>query len=100
MKSAQHNLARESRFAKLLYGDLSKSILRALSELIQTHQVSVLNGDVKYIDGGWYVTHSGLLRLAQRRRCVGIHCRPVLESSDSHKLSLGFQSCGFQVADM
>ena len=34
------------------------------------------NGDVKYLDGGWYVTHSGLLRLADRRRCVGIHCRP------------------------
>ena len=82
MKSTRDNFARESRFAKLLYGDLSKSNLRALSELIQTHQVSVTNGDVKYLDGGWYVTHSGLLRLAERRRCAGIHCRPVLESSD------------------
>jgi len=82
MKSTQDNFARESRFAKLLYGDLSKSALRALSELIRTHQVSVTNGDVKYLDGGWYVTHSGLLRLAERRRCAGIHCRPVLESSD------------------
>src|SRR5204863_700280 len=27
-------------------------------------------------------SHSGLLRLADRRRCAGIHCRPVLESSD------------------
>ena len=83
MKSTQDNVARESRFAKLLYGDLSKSVMRALSELIQRHQVSVMNGDVKYLDGGWYVTHSGLLRLAERRRCAGIHCRPVLESSDS-----------------
>jgi hypothetical protein len=82
MKSTQDNFARESRFAKLLYGDLSKSVLRALSELIQRHQVSVTNGDVKYLDGGWYVTHSGLLRLAERRRCAGIHCRPILESSD------------------
>ena len=82
MKSTQDNFARESRFAKLLYGDLSKSVMRALSELIQRHQVSVINGDVKYLDGGWYVTHSGLLRLAERRRCAGIHCRPVLESSD------------------
>src|SRR5450432_3130772 len=82
MKSDRYNLAREMRFAKSLYGDLSQSVLRALRELIQRHQILVTNGDVKYLDGGWYVTHSGLLRLAEQRRCVGIHCRPILESSD------------------
>ena len=75
-----YNFAREMRFAKSLYGDLSKPVLRALRELIQRHQIFVTNGDVKYLDGGWYVTHSGLLRLADRRRCVGIHCRPIRES--------------------
>jgi hypothetical protein len=82
MKLGRYNFARESRFAKSLYGDLSKSVLRALRELIQRHEISVTSGDVKYLNGGWYVTHSGLLRLADRRRCAGIHCRPVLESSD------------------
>jgi hypothetical protein len=82
MKASETNLARETRFAKSLYRDLSKPILRALRELIQRHQISVTNGDVRYLDGGWYVTHSGLLRLADRRRCAGIHSRPVLESSD------------------
>jgi hypothetical protein len=96
MKSTQNNLARESRFAKLLYGDLSKSVLRALSELIQRHQVSVTNGDVKYLDGGWYVTHSGLLRIAERRRCAGIHCRPVLESSDPKTYRWVFRAAVFK----
>jgi hypothetical protein len=82
MRSTQDNFARESRFAKSLYEHLSKSALRALRELIERHQVSVTNGDVKYLDRGWYVTHSGLLRLAERLRCAGIHCCPVLESSD------------------
>jgi hypothetical protein len=82
MKIHPYNFAREAKFAKSLYGDLSKPILRALRELIQRHQISVTNGDVRYLDGGWYVTHSGLLRLAERRRCAGIHSRPVLESSD------------------
>jgi hypothetical protein len=82
MKASETNLARETRFAKSLYGDLSKPILRALRELIQRHQISVSNGDIKYLDGSWYVTHSGLVRLAERLRCAGIHCRPVLESSD------------------
>ena len=82
MKIHRYNFARETRFAKSLYGDLSKSVLRALRELIQRHQISVTNGDVKYLDGGWYVTHSGLLGLAERRHCAGIHSRPVLASSD------------------
>ena len=82
MKSTQDNFARESRFAKLLYGDLSKSALSALKELLRRHKISVISGDVKHLEGGWFVTHSGLLRLAERRHCAGIHSQPVLESSD------------------
>jgi hypothetical protein len=82
MEPSKANLARETNFAKSLYGDLSKAVLYALKDIIQRHQISVANGDVKYLDGGWYVTHSGLLRLAERRHCAGIHSRPVLESSD------------------
>jgi hypothetical protein len=81
-KQSKTNLARERRFAKSLYRDLSKPTLHALEELIQRHQILLTNGDVKYFDGSWYVTHSGLLRLAERRRCAGIHCRPVLESCE------------------
>ena len=73
MESSQDNFARESRFAKLLNRDLTKHVLRVLKDLIQRHQISVANGDVKYLDGGWYVTHSGLVRLADRRHCAGIH---------------------------
>jgi hypothetical protein len=82
MKSARYNFTRETKFAKSLYRDLSKSVLYALKELIQRHQISCAGGDVKYFDGGWYVTHAGLVRLAERRHCAGIHSRPVLESSD------------------
>ncbi len=96
MKSDRYNLAREMRFAKSLYGDLSKSALHAFRELIQRHQISVTNGDVKYLDGGWYVTHSGLLRLAERRCCAGIHCRPVLESSDPRTSRWVFRAAVFK----
>ena len=82
MKSTQDNFARESRFAKSLYGDLPSSVLGGLRELVQRHQVSLASGDVKYFGGAWYVTHSGLLRLAERRHCAGIHSRPILASSD------------------
>ena len=96
MKSTQNNLARELRFAKLLYGDLSKPILRAVGELIQKHQVSIISGDVKYFNDGWYVTDSGLLRIAERRRCVGIHCRAVPESSDPAALRWVFRAVVFK----
>ena len=77
MKPTEINFARETRFAKSLCGDLSKSALTALKELIKEHKVSVMNGDVRYLNGGWYVTHSGLLKVATRRRCAGIRVQPV-----------------------
>jgi hypothetical protein len=32
----------------------------------------VAAGDLQFLDGRWYVTHSGLLQIAQRRHCFGI----------------------------
>jgi hypothetical protein len=46
MKVHRYNFARESRFAKSLYGDLPKPALRALGELIQRHQISVTSGQI------------------------------------------------------
>jgi hypothetical protein len=34
--------------------------------------LSVGSGEVLLLAGKWYVTHSGLLRVAQRKRCLGI----------------------------
>jgi hypothetical protein len=82
MKATKHNFAAEARFAKLLCGDLPEPALEALQVLNRRYRISVVNGDVKYLNGAWYVTHSGLLSLAERRHCVGIHVRPVMISSD------------------
>jgi hypothetical protein len=43
---------------------------------------SVESGDLLMIDGHWYVSHSGLIRLARRSRCSGIHVEPVPQFSD------------------
>ena len=96
MKSTQDNLARESRFAKLLYGDLSPATLNALKGLLRRHRISVKNGDVIYFDGGWYVSHSGLLKLAERRRCAGIHVQPVSKSCDPHNSRWVFRAIVFK----
>ena len=55
------------------------SVLKTLTE---EFQLSVALGDLKLLDSKWYVTHSGLLRLARRNHCAGIQARPMREFSD------------------
>jgi hypothetical protein len=78
----QDTFTRDTKSAKSLCGDLSQRALDVLETLIRQHRLSLISGDLKYLNGGWYVTHSGLLRLAERRRCAGIHVRPILKSCD------------------
>jgi hypothetical protein len=58
--------------AHRVWGHLARSSVNALRELTTAFGLSVALGDVQLIDGRWYVTHAGLLRIAQRRRCHGI----------------------------
>ena len=53
-----------------------------LREMTTSFGFSLPLGDLIYLDGGWYVTHAGLVRLASRRRCVGIEVQQVPESCD------------------
>jgi len=57
-----------------LVGRLGRQMLKALTN---EHQFSIANGDLIWLERGWYVTHTGLIRLARRSRCVGIHTRVV-----------------------
>jgi hypothetical protein len=53
-----------------------------LKEITQSRLLSVASGEICYIGGRWYVTHMGLLRLAERNRCSGIHVQPATEFCD------------------
>jgi hypothetical protein len=55
------------------------SLLKALTE---EFHLSVALGDLSLLDGKWYVTHSGLLRMARRNRCASIQVRPMRQFSD------------------
>jgi hypothetical protein len=96
MKGVVQTFAREASFAKLLCGGLSESALNSLEGLIRRHKISFVEGDVKYLNSGWYVTHSGLLRLAERRHCAGIHVTPVLKSCDPAKSRWVFRATVFK----
>src|SRR5260221_450969 len=56
--------------------------IEGLRELTLKFGFSLSLGDLTYLGGGWYVTHAGLVRLASRRRCVGIEVQQVLKSCD------------------
>jgi hypothetical protein len=53
-----------------------------LRELTTRFALSVTAGDLQLLENRWYITHSGLLRVAQRRRCCGIKTRLEERLSD------------------
>ena len=56
--------------------------LGQLRELTLSFGFSLAGAELLLLDGRWYVTHAGLLRLASRKRCAGIIVDQVNESSD------------------
>jgi len=51
--------------------------MQLLKLLLRNHCLSVTDGDLVWINGHWYITHKGLLGIAHRKRCAGIHARPT-----------------------
>ena len=68
---------------KRLYPGLRQQDFQALRSLTRTLHLCVLNGEILYIEGKWYVTHAGLLQIALRRRCLGIRTALQEKVSDS-----------------
>jgi hypothetical protein len=65
------------RLARRIWNNLSLEALTRLREIATQHDFSVGAGDLIYLDNGWYVTHTGLIGLARRKRCSGIHVEAV-----------------------
>ena len=75
-----------TKLAIAIWGELSQSALVHLKELVQRYALSVNAGDLQFLDGRWYITHSGLLRIALRRHCFGIRTTLQKDLSD-HSMS-------------
>jgi len=74
LPAKRHSLIRQNlRLARAKWqAALSSEAELALRGYSEQLSLSVERGDLLLIDGRWYVTHSGLLRIATRRRCCGI----------------------------
>jgi len=77
-------LTRENQLlAKRTWGtELKGTRLNTLIALSAQYGFSIALGDLILLNGKWYVTHAGLLRLACRTRCAGIRVQQVSEFCD------------------
>jgi hypothetical protein len=71
------------RLARSLWGPLQPVIRARLKDLTLKYGFDVAAGDLQLLDGNWYITHAGLLRLAVRRQCFGIRTTAIRQFSDS-----------------
>ena len=79
----QKLIALNRKYATRRWGALLSQVhLWSLKELSRQFRFSLAMGDVLLLEGRWYVTHTGLIRLARNRRCAGIHARLVPEFCD------------------
>jgi hypothetical protein len=77
------SVAANLRIAKSHWADrITRHLRDLLSALTNQFQFSVAHGDLLLLDRTWYVTHTGLLRLARRNRCAGIDVQPAKEFCD------------------
>src|ERR1700688_2574368 len=76
-------IAKNRKFALNAFPhSLDRQRLSVLQELTISLRLSAAMGEVQLLDGNWYVTHTGLIKLAHRHRCAGIHAEPVQMFSD------------------
>jgi hypothetical protein len=72
------------RAAKRILGPhLESRMASQLRALSRDYGFAIDAGEIQILEGNWYVTHTGLVRLARRKRCRGIHVEAVNSLCDS-----------------
>jgi hypothetical protein len=61
----------------------SRRAIDVLATITRDFGFSFKAGELQIINGSWYVTHTGRLRLARRKKCSGIHVEVVDSLCDS-----------------
>jgi len=96
MKRMSQAFRLNKRLAEHIWGKLLPQVLASLQSLTAAYGLSVGRGDITCLDGHWYVTHAGLLRLSSRRRCSGIHVEMVSDFCDPSNNCWTFKATVFR----
>ena len=59
------------------WGQLPQVAIANLQNLTKRYSLSIASGDLIYLRGTWYITHTALLRIAEQKRCSGILVSPL-----------------------
>src|ERR1039458_1697102 len=75
--------SRNLRLARTIFSvGKQKILLKSLEHLSAMH-FEIGSGDLVLLNNYWYVTHTGLLRMAKRKRCSGMEVEAVVNLCDS-----------------
>ena len=97
MKAKRTLLQENSTLAKKRWpSQMSALLLQGLESLTDHHKLSISSGDLMLLENRWYVTHTGLIRLARRSRCVGIHSESAPLLSDPNISRWAFKATVFR----
>jgi hypothetical protein len=80
------------RLARRIWKSLTREACVTLAGIVEEHSLSVARGDLLYLNSHWYVTHTGLLGVARRHRCAGIHVRPATSFCDPSEQRWAFEA--------
>src|ERR1035441_2389924 len=75
--------SRNSRLARAMFNVGKQKLLLKSLEYLSAMRFDIGTGDVVLLNNHWYVTHTGLLRMAKRKRCSGMEVEAVVDLSDS-----------------
>jgi len=77
-QSAASLVRKNLRIGRLLSGDSLSLLQRSqLKKLSREHGLALESGELVLLEGRWYVTSAGLLRLARESGCKGIHTNAI-----------------------
>ena len=89
-------ISAQLRMARAMWGKLSPIAVESLRMLLGRFSLSLASGDILRLNGGWYVTHSGLLRVAAQNGCFGIRVQPLRDFCDAANDRWAFEATVFK----
>jgi hypothetical protein len=94
LQSSAYTLLRRNRkLARRRWGlALGPPLIAQLAYFTGEFDFSISLGDLVLLQGSWYVTHVGLLRLARRNRCAGIKVQAVQPFCDPQSQRWAFEA--------
>ena len=75
--------SRNLRLARSTFSVGKRTVLLKTLEHLSAMRLDIGSGDLTLLNDHWYVTHTGLLRMAKRKRCSGIEVEAVANLCDS-----------------